>query len=67
VTCLGFATGPAAGSQRAAPGGMSPFTVAIGGLPVDSRANWVQLGTYSFTASRTVTESHFHWSRRKRV
>lgn len=64
---LGFATGPAASTERAAPGGMSRFTVAVGGLSVDSRANWVRLGTYSFTASGTVTESHFHWTQRERV
>ncbi|HEY0449996.1 hypothetical protein [Actinophytocola sp.] len=51
----------------AAPGGMSRFTVAIGGLSVSSRTNWVRLGTYSFTAGGQVTESHFHWSQRERV
>jgi hypothetical protein len=64
---LGFATGPAAGAVRTAPGEMSRFTVAIGGLSTASRTNWVRLATYSFTASGEVSESHFHWSQRTRV
>jgi hypothetical protein len=64
---LGGTAGPASGAALAAPGGMSRFTVAIGGLSTASRANWVRLGTYSFAASGTVTESHFHWSQRTRV
>jgi hypothetical protein len=60
-------TVPAQAAQAGAPGGMSRFTVAVGGLSVDSRANWVRLATYSFAADGTVTESHFHWSQRKRV
>jgi hypothetical protein len=60
-------TSPAAAAERAAPGGMSRFTVAIGGLSTASRTNWVRLATYSFTANGTVSESHFHWSQRTRV
>lgn len=63
---LGLVTGPAAAAS-AAPGGMSRFTVAIGGLSAASRTNWVRLATYSFTASGQVTESHFHWTQRRRV
>jgi hypothetical protein len=60
-------TSPAAAATSAAPGGMSRFTVAVGGLSTASRANWVRLATYSFTSTGTVTESHFHWSQRVRV
>ena len=49
------------------PGGMSRFTVSIGGLKVSSRTNWVRLGTYSFTSDGRVSESHFHWTQRERV
>lgn len=67
VLLLGALHLPVAADVRAAPGGMYRFTVAVGGLSVSSRTNWVRLGTYSFTADGTVTESHFHWSQRKRV
>lgn len=59
---------PATQAEEAAlPGGMSRFTVAVGSLQTSVRTNWVRLATYSFAADGTVTESHFHWSQRKRV
>lgn len=66
LVCAAVA-GPSEAAQSEAPGGMYRFTVAIGGLKASSRTNWVRLGTYSFTASGQVTESHFHWSQRVRV
>lgn len=65
---LGALIGPADAVQATAlPGGMSRFVVAIGGLRVSSRENWVRLADYSFTSSGTVSESHFHWSQTVRV
>ncbi|APU15768.1 MULTISPECIES: hypothetical protein [Actinoalloteichus] len=58
---------PSAVAQSGAPAGMHRFVVAIGGLDVGSRQNWVRLGNYSLTAAGEVFESHFHWSQRNRV
>ncbi|MQA08117.1 MAG: hypothetical protein GEU98_06095 [Pseudonocardiaceae bacterium] len=64
---IGGQVAPSAAAQPELPGGMSRFVVSVGSLSADSRENWVRLGSYSFGADGTVTESHFHWSQRDRV
>jgi hypothetical protein len=65
----GSAAGPVtvAHAETGAPGGMHRFVVSIGEVDAGVRTNWNRLGTYSFTDSGEVTESHWHWSQRDRV
>lgn len=64
---LAVPVAPGAAQQAELPGGMSRFVAAVGSLSENSRENWMRLATYSFASDGKVTESHFHWSQRKRA
>lgn len=67
VLSMGLVAPATAAEPTNAPGGMHRFVVSIGRVDTTVRTNWVRLGTYSFTRTNEVTESHWHWSQSKRV
>lgn len=71
IVAVLLSVGPAGSATAAeatgAPGGMHRFVVSIGRVDPQVRTNWVRLGTYSFTQTNEVTESHWHWTQRERV
>ncbi|MEV4758422.1 hypothetical protein AB0J86_25420 [Micromonospora sp. NPDC049559] len=69
VTLLGAAVSGAAPAAAAtgAPAGMHRFVVSIGEAKASVRTNWVRLGLYTFDDAGGVSETHWHWTQRKRV